>query len=263
MLESPQQIRTYAMKKLFALFMLTGLFITACQSEEFRYYPTEEEPIVEETGIEEDIPEEPDVEEPTDDRQNFVEESDVEFNDVKPVIYLYPEEESAVSVQLDYLGKITTEYPASEEGVWNVVAQPDGTLTYKDRTYNYLFWEGISPLYQNFTFKDGFVVAEADYVNFLEEKLALLGLSEVEQADFITYWLPQMQRYPYMEVRFLFEEYERLATLTVTPTPDTMIRVFAMMKGLNQPVALPEQNLPAKIRQGFTVVEWGGRFIQK
>ena len=30
----------------------------------------------------------------------------------KPVIYLYPEEETTVSVQLDYTGQLTTTYPA-------------------------------------------------------------------------------------------------------------------------------------------------------
>ena len=46
----------------------------------------------------------------------------------KPVIYLYPEEETTVSVQLDYTGQLTTTYPAYGDG-WTVTAHPDGTLT--------------------------------------------------------------------------------------------------------------------------------------
>ena len=46
----------------------------------------------------------------------------------KPVIYLYPEEETRVTVKLDYNGQLTCTYPAYEKG-WTVTASPDGTLT--------------------------------------------------------------------------------------------------------------------------------------
>ena len=45
----------------------------------------------------------------------------------KPVIYLYPEQETTVSVSLDYAGTLTATYPAYEDG-WTVTAEPDGTL---------------------------------------------------------------------------------------------------------------------------------------
>ena len=45
----------------------------------------------------------------------------------KPVIYLYPEQETTVSVSLDYAGTLTATYPAYENG-WTVTAEPDGTL---------------------------------------------------------------------------------------------------------------------------------------
>lgn len=46
----------------------------------------------------------------------------------KPVIYLYPEEETQVSVRLDFDGELTSTYPSYEDG-WTVDASPDGTLT--------------------------------------------------------------------------------------------------------------------------------------
>ena len=63
----------------------------------------------------------------------------------KPVIYLYPEEEAQVTVNLDFNGKLTSTYPAYGDG-WTVTARPDGTLTDENgREYYCLFWEGISP----------------------------------------------------------------------------------------------------------------------
>ena len=74
----------------------------------------------------------------------------------KPVIYLYPEEETAVSVQLDYDGALTTTYPAYEGG-WRVTALPDGTLyDEQGREYSYLFWEGIPDT--EYDFSQGFCV---------------------------------------------------------------------------------------------------------
>ena len=60
----------------------------------------------------------------------------------KPVIYLYPEQETTVSVSLDYAGTLTATYPAYEDG-WRVTAEPDGTLYDENGDeYSYLFWEG-------------------------------------------------------------------------------------------------------------------------
>ncbi|MBQ2385447.1 MAG: hypothetical protein II292_04480, partial [Clostridia bacterium] len=54
--------------------------------------------------------------------------SNDELSDAKPVIYLYPTEETVVSVKLEYDGELTATYP-EYNGEWQVVASPDGTLT--------------------------------------------------------------------------------------------------------------------------------------
>ena len=63
----------------------------------------------------------------------------------KPVIYLYPEEETAVTVRLELDGALTSTYPDYGDS-WRVLAAPDGTLTDPEtgRTYYCLFWEGES-----------------------------------------------------------------------------------------------------------------------
>ena len=54
-----------------------------------------------------------------------------EVSDEKPVIYLYPEQETDVRVTLDLAGELTCAYPAYGDG-WSVRAAPDGTLTDED-----------------------------------------------------------------------------------------------------------------------------------
>lgn len=179
----------------------------------------------------------------------------------KPVIYLYPEEETQVSVSLDFDGQLTSTYPTYEDG-WTVEASPDGTLTdpATGRQYYCLFWEGISPT--EYDFSAGFCVAGENTAAFLEDALADLGLTEKEANEFIIYWLPKMEHNPYNLISFQTEAYTDSAALTIDPAPDTLIRVFMAWQGLDQPVEVEPQTLTAPNRTGFTAVEWGGAEIK-
>lgn len=174
----------------------------------------------------------------------------------KPILYLLPGETTEITVKLDLDGELKCTYPAYQDG-WTVSAAPDGTLTDENgRQYPYLFWEGTANA--QWDMSRGFVVPGGETAAFLEEKLALLGLNDREAADFITYWLPRMQDNAYNLVAFQGETYTKAAKLTVTPEPDTMLRVFMAFRPLDEPVDIPQQELVPTERTGFTVVEWGG-----
>ena len=178
----------------------------------------------------------------------------------KPVIYLYPEEETEVHVKLDFNGVLTSTYPAYEKG-WTVLAKPDGTLSdpVTGREYYCLFWEGVSNV--PYDFSEGFVVAGADTEKFLEDALGKLGLTDKEANEFIIYWLPRMERNTYNLIAFQQVTYAENAVLTVDPAPDTLLRVFMAFKPLDTPVEIAPQKLVAPERKGFTGVEWGGAEI--
>ena len=174
----------------------------------------------------------------------------------KPVIYLYPEQETEVSVKLQLDGKLTCTYPAYNTG-WTVTAAPDGTLTDdKGQTYNYLYWEGETKA--QWDMSEGFCVKGEDTAAFLEDALAKLGLNRSEANEFIVYWLPLMEQNPYNIISFQTDIYTDAAQLQITPTPDTLIRVFMAWNVADSFVELPQQELNAPERTGFTVVEWGG-----
>ena len=180
--------------------------------------------------------------------------------DAKPVIYLYPETETRVTVKMDYSGKLTCTYPAYDNG-WQVTAAPDGTLTdAAGQTYNYLYWEGETAT--AYDLSEGFCVAGADTAAFLEEALAKLGLTRKEANEFIVYWLPLMEQNPYNLISFQQEAYTDAAGLAITPQPDTLLRVFMAWKGLDTAVEIHPQILNAPARKGFTVVEWGGTQVK-
>lgn len=174
----------------------------------------------------------------------------------KPVIYLYPETETDVSVELLLDGKLTCTYPAYTGG-WRVTAAPDGTLTDGNgQTYNYLYWEGET--HAQWDMREGFCVKGEDTAAFLEDALEKLGLNRREANEFIVYWLPLMEQNPYNIIAFQTDAYTDAAQLQVAPTPDTVIRVFMTWQAADAYVQLLPQKLSAPERIGFTVVEWGG-----
>lgn len=178
----------------------------------------------------------------------------------KPVIYLYPEEETDVSVKLILDGQLTCTYPAYNSG-WKVTAAPDGTLTDANgQTYNYLYWEGET--YAQWDMTEGFCIKGEDTAAFLEKTLEKLGLTRREANEFIVYWLPLMEQNPYNIISFQTDVYTNAAQLQIDPAPDTLIRVFMTFKASDYMIRLLPQKLTAPERIGFTVVEWGGTEVQ-
>lgn len=177
----------------------------------------------------------------------------------KPVIYLYPTKPTEVSVNLDYTrGPVVVEYPKRENGSWTVNSQPDGKLLAGDKEYPYLFWEAKATTPYQFDQTEGFCLGKDEFVPFFESKLKLLGLNDKEIADFITYWYPLMANNPYTYVNFLGQEYLDSAKLTVSPAPESVIRVFVVFKSMTEKATLKPQELVKTPRNGFTLVEWGG-----
>ncbi len=179
--------------------------------------------------------------------------------DFKPIIYLYPTEQTEVTVKLGNPQKLTHTYPKYKDK-WQVIAQPNGDLTdiQTKRSLYALYWEGVNN--DNNETTTGFIVKGEDTISFLEEKLAVLGLNEREANEFIIYWLPILESSPYNLIYFkTIAEQDKNMPLYISPKPDTVIRVMMAFKNLNEPIEVEEQVLPqTPQRNGFTVVEWGG-----
>ena len=179
----------------------------------------------------------------------------------KPVIYLYPEKTQEVSVRVSPTGGMTASDPGYGQG-WKVIADPMSRIKNlaNGKTYPYLFWEGKSnEIYHTSQF--GFVTAQNNLENLLNEKLAALGLNEKEIGDFKEFWLPKMlaEKKPYYFVTFVPQtEIDKLAPLEINPQPDTIIRVLMDYKGLDEKIDAPGYAIKTPERKGFTAVEWGG-----
>jgi hypothetical protein len=202
----------------------------------------------------------------------------------KPVIYLYPEKDTAVSISFKKAMNFSLSIPPYG-GEWNVMAHPDGSLTNltnefdncasidtsrvgseyaydacHTNTYPYLFWEGKTvgeyPLQTA-----GWIVGKDDLRHVMDEKLTQLSLDKKERKEMLDFWVAELlkKHAPYYRISFIQkQELNRFIPMRVSPAPDTILRVFLDWEPLDKQVSIPPQELYGTKRIGFTLVEWGG-----
>lgn len=178
----------------------------------------------------------------------------------KPVVYLYPTKTEQVSVQVTYPAGFSYTYPTYNlASGWQVLATPSGTMTNlaDNKQYPYLIWEG-NPAPIKWDMSTGFVVPGDQTNEFLHQELPIIGLSPAETDAFIAYWQPKMVGNKYNLIHFAGKEYTDYAKLTVSPKPDSELRVLMAFEPLKKPAQVTPQTFSGFKRAGFTVVEWGG-----
>ena len=173
----------------------------------------------------------------------------------------YPKEDTNIKVSLKNKNLLTTTYPKYNDG-WEVLAKPNGTLIDKNnKEYYGLYWEGIN--HKTEMKDEGFVVKGEDTIEFLEEKLSILGLNQKEANEFIIYWLPKLEKNPYNYIYFeKQDEIDNYMPLIIEPKPDKIIRILMDYKPLKEKITVEEEVLEKQEREGFTVIEWGGSIIK-
>ena len=98
----------------------------------------------------------------------------------KPAIYLYPEEDTYVTVNLDITNGELTKSDPDYQGGWNVFVTKDGTIYDENGfEYDYLFWEAES---NTIGVSDtGWVVSMHDIEKWFEDYLDKVGLNRKEK----------------------------------------------------------------------------------
>ncbi len=179
----------------------------------------------------------------------------------KPAIYLYPEQTEQVNVAVAPKGEFKLTIPDYPAGGWNVTAHPNGDILYKDKTYPYLYWEASLPDSLLTQPKDGYVVRPSELKDLFGRVLPQTGLNAKEAKEFSDYWLKALPESNYYFVGVMPQsQIDSLAPLTVSPQPDSILRVSLYFKALDEKVAVNEPQLSGFNRHGFTVTEWGGLF---
>lgn len=171
----------------------------------------------------------------------------------KPAVYLYPVETMNVDVKVKVNGKLTLSEPLYGKG-WNVTAAPSGLI---DDKYDYLFYE--AELNRIELPDEGWVVAYDKIENWFDEYLPQMGLNTKEKEQFKEYWLKDLRRTNYYEIKLLGENFlSENMDLIISPKPETILRLNFYFKPLNTMHELKAPEIKRIERIGFTVIEWGG-----
>ncbi len=178
----------------------------------------------------------------------------------KPIIYLYPEQKQNVHVLLNPKGYLTETIPEYPKEGWFVTAYPDGKIDYKNKSYEYLYYESKILDSETKVPKEGFVRKAGEMKKLFNEILPKLGLNQKEAKEFTDYWIKALPKASYYFVGIMDEaSIDHIEPLTISPKPDTIIRVRTYFKALEKPIDVTEPVLGQGVeRSGFSVVEWGG-----
>ncbi len=171
----------------------------------------------------------------------------------KPAVYLYPEKNMNVSVKVIVNGHLTVTEPDYGTG-WNVNASPDGII---DGKYDYLFYEAA--LNRIDLPDEGWVVEYNKIEKWFDETLPAMGLNKKETEQFKEYWLKDLKKANYYEIKLLGNEFlENNMRLDITPAPETLVRLNFHFKPVYVKTELKAPEIKKIERKGFTVIEWGG-----
>lgn len=179
----------------------------------------------------------------------------------KPAIYLYPEKTMNVHVKVTPQGNMTLTIPLYPKDGWRVVATPDGTISGYNNTYDYLYYEAEIPDTLVEKPREGYVVSYQEIKHTLQTLLPRLGLNEKETKQFVDYWIAVLPQSPFYAMGVVNPaNLDVIAPLTITPKPNTIIRVSLYFEPLEKAETRTMPPITPVSRDGFTVVEWGGLF---
>lgn len=169
----------------------------------------------------------------------------------KPNIYLYSDEDMTVGVRLGNSEFITKSIPEYAGG-WSADIY-GGSLNGSE---DYLFYEA-SLERSLFQVDRGYVLRASDLEADLSAVLDATGYSEKEKADFLEYWLGRFEEgTSYLMCPQSLEVIEDAMKLELSVPADSVNRYWYYFVPL--PLKYEEAEIVPIVRDGFTVVEWGG-----
>jgi hypothetical protein len=192
----------------------------------------------------------------------------------KPVIAFrqFPAQTS-IRISVQFNGQYEVVYPstpASENNTltWDAITTPTHLVTYQNRQYPYLFWDGLLNPSTRFEITEGYCVSSQETMSFLEQLCITQGLDAITTADFVTFWAPLLQQNPYNKVRLLSQaECNQVALLNIDTTVEhRTYRFYMVFEGVDQFIPLAP---PTVLETGLllledgtypqpTVIDWGG-----
>lgn len=178
---------------------------------------------------------------------------------LSPLIYLYPLDKTTISVKIDS-PRISTILKPNQNGSWNVLASPDGTLTTLDgKKHKFIPYEFLRNDFKRP--ERGVIIEGKQLEEYLKNDLwKKLGLKDSEIEDYWWDTKPRVPNSPYYFISLIDRsEIDRVLPMEINPKPDTIIRNMTyILPLLTKPSYAPQPlEITTPKRNGFTVLENG------
>ena len=181
----------------------------------------------------------------------------------KPNIYLYPQTPMEITVSFGLPSLLTVTIPQYTRQ-WRVTASPDGSLTDvgDGRAYDFLFYESLTDT-ALFTYDTGWIIRAGSREDQFAGILTAYGFNDKEISDFIAFWREKLEPgTDYVLYPQVTRVIDGAMPISIVPEPVNIFRLWAAFEEYTgQSVDEPE--VAAMSREGFTLVEWGGFFLDR
>lgn len=121
------------------------------------------------------------------------------------------------------------------------------------KDFDYLAYDEF--IDSNFVIDEGFIVKGSNVKYFLQNTLSKYGVKKEEMNEFVSAYTLEMEKNEYNLISFKNELLDEYFKLEITPTPDTISRIFMVYKALDKPINIPEQEIVPMERGNTSVIE--------
>jgi hypothetical protein len=177
-----------------------------------------------------------------------------------PVLYLYPEKPTQVTVQTT--APLTYTDPSTIRNTWSVLAHPDGSIT-SSNTHDrpYIYYEYNHHEVAVSTPEEGFIVEKKNWEKKVHSLATTLQLTEAETTSLVSEIQTVISSFSeanYLKLSIANQkEINQKLPLTISPIPNKIYRIHFAITPLKTNKIIKEQPIEPITRKGFTVVELG------
>ncbi len=178
----------------------------------------------------------------------------IEIEVLKPNIYIYPETDLNLCVQLTFPlgGNVIKSDPEYNEE-WCVHVDSEGVI---DNQYTYLFYESSQP--NIFQYENGWCVCKDNLESFFRDNMSTYNFSQQEIMDFTDYWIPLLTESKFYCIYPQINEIlDKVISLNFSDQPDHIYRLFYGVIESDEFVNLNAPKITPFERFGYYVTEWG------
>ena len=172
----------------------------------------------------------------------------------KPNIYLYPTKQIILQVSIIFPsgGAIIESIPAYNNR-WDIIVEESGLI---NNEFEYLYYESRTPDF--YQYEKGWIINRLHIKEFFKDNMLEYGFNTKEIDDFTLYWIPQLQ---HSDLYAIYPQtnntIDKMIELKFSEHPESVLRLFYIIKIVNEDFLLSAPQINKFERNGFSVVEWG------